>query len=224
MIGIYKITSPSGRVYIGQSRQIEKRLKNYSGAWCKGQVKLYNSIMKYGWINHAFEVIEECLFEELNIKERFWQEHYNCLEEGLNCQYTQTDILPLVLSLGSRINKSLSQKGSIRTEQHKAKISNGLKALNSSHITTQALVKRSGENHWTANKSFTEEHKRKLSESKKGKRSGLDSVRSRIILDMQTGVFYYGINDAALFFNVHYETMCRWLHNPNQNKTYLQIV
>jgi hypothetical protein len=48
MIGIYKITSPSKKVYIGQSVNIEKRKYFYEIGNCKKQIKLYNSIKKYG--------------------------------------------------------------------------------------------------------------------------------------------------------------------------------
>lgn len=57
MVGIYKITSLSGAINIGQSWNIEEREKNYSRSSCKGQRKLYNSIRKYGWKNHKFEIV-----------------------------------------------------------------------------------------------------------------------------------------------------------------------
>jgi predicted GIY-YIG superfamily endonuclease len=44
MIGIYKITSPTNKVYIGQSLDIEKRFVNYKGLFCKQQTKLYNCL------------------------------------------------------------------------------------------------------------------------------------------------------------------------------------
>jgi group I intron endonuclease len=58
-VGIYKITSPKNKIYIGQSWNIQNRLKAYSGCHCVGQKSLYNSIKKYGWENHFFEVIHE---------------------------------------------------------------------------------------------------------------------------------------------------------------------
>lgn len=91
MIGIYKITSPSGRVYIGQSVNIALRKKSYERLSCNEQSKLYNSLEKYGFSEHIFEVIEECNVEELNIRERYWQEYYNVMEEGLNCRLTGTE-------------------------------------------------------------------------------------------------------------------------------------
>lgn len=76
-IGIYKITSPSGKIYIGQSKNIEKRWeKNYKKTQCKNQPKIYNSLKKYGPDNHVFEIIEECLFELLLQREAHWKIYY----------------------------------------------------------------------------------------------------------------------------------------------------
>lgn len=56
--GIYKITSPSGRVYIGQAIDIELRLYiAYKQVNCKQQQLIYNSIIKHGKENHLFEII-----------------------------------------------------------------------------------------------------------------------------------------------------------------------
>jgi group I intron endonuclease len=91
MIGIYKITSPSGKIYIGQSIDLEKRRLSYKRSQCKNQTKLYNSINKYGFSEHIFEVVEECFIEVLNERERHWQDFYNVLSEGgLNCRLTGT--------------------------------------------------------------------------------------------------------------------------------------
>ena len=84
-IGIYKIPSPSNRVYIGQSINLERRFKHYKNLKeIKGQKKVYHSIKKYGYINHTFEVLEECSENELNEREVYWINFYNCVEEGLN--------------------------------------------------------------------------------------------------------------------------------------------
>jgi group I intron endonuclease len=88
MVGIYKITNPNNKVYIGQSINIEKRFKQYKRYACKSQPKLYNSFNEYGVNNHLFEIIKKCEIEELNNKERFYQEKYNAIEKGLNCVYT----------------------------------------------------------------------------------------------------------------------------------------
>ena len=72
IIGIYKITSPSGKIYIGQSSNIHERIKRYINLNCKPQIRLYNSLLKYGWDNHMFEIIEECNTNQLNERELYW--------------------------------------------------------------------------------------------------------------------------------------------------------
>lgn len=96
---IYKITSPSGKIYIGQSKNIENRIKKYKGLTANKQPKIQRSIEKYGWINHILEVIEECPFDDLNKRERYWQDFYNVLgENGLNCVLTGCDEKPFEMS------------------------------------------------------------------------------------------------------------------------------
>ena len=96
MVGIYKITSPSGRIYIGQSRNINKRFTQYKRLACEKQPRLYNSFIKYGINDHTFEIIEKCEVEQLNIRERYYQDLYDVLNKGLNLVLTETDILPRV--------------------------------------------------------------------------------------------------------------------------------
>ncbi len=59
MVGIYKITSPSNKIYIGQSWNISSRIGSYKSVKCKGQPKLYESLKKYGWESHSFEIVHE---------------------------------------------------------------------------------------------------------------------------------------------------------------------
>jgi group I intron endonuclease len=88
--GIYKITSPSNRVYIGQSVNINNRFKSYRKYNHPSQIKLYRSIEKYGFESHIFEIIEYCDIDLLNKRERYWQDYYNVISEGLNCVLTNT--------------------------------------------------------------------------------------------------------------------------------------
>lgn len=108
---IYKITSPTGRVYIGQSTEVERRFTMYRRLDCKNQNRLYNSLKKHRWENHIFEIIEECEFEQLNIRERYWQDFYDVLNGGLNCILTETDILPRKVSEETKVKMSEAQKG-----------------------------------------------------------------------------------------------------------------
>ena len=84
---IYKITSPSGRVYIGQTISLEQRLFKYKTNNCKQQPKIFNSIKKYGWDKHLFEIIEELSDDRnlLNEREKYWIEYFDSMNKGLNC-------------------------------------------------------------------------------------------------------------------------------------------
>lgn len=56
-IGIYKLTSPNGKIYIGQSVNLHRRINRYKLLDCKHQYALYNSIIKYGWDNFKIEIL-----------------------------------------------------------------------------------------------------------------------------------------------------------------------
>ena len=86
MIGtIYKLTSPSGKIYIGQTTNLKDRKrclynpnKYYSGH------RLDNAIKKYGIENFKYEIIIQIidsdkirLREKLNELEIFYIEKYN---------------------------------------------------------------------------------------------------------------------------------------------------
>ena len=56
--GIYKITNPKGKVYIGCTIDLKRRENNYKLKKCFTQKLIYESILFYGWEEHKFEVIE----------------------------------------------------------------------------------------------------------------------------------------------------------------------
>jgi len=140
--GIYKIINPTGKIYIGQAIDIDKRWSEYNlnNSNLPKQPKIYRSLKKYGINNHLFEVIEECTIEQLNEREIYWGEHYGVLgENGLN------------LRLGG-------QKGKIN-EHTKLQISTSL-------IGKPKLTSKKGKEHALYGISKTEEHKNNI---KKGK-------------------------------------------------------
>jgi group I intron endonuclease len=84
MIGIYKITNPKGKIYIGQSININRRWNEYKTLQCSQSKKIYNSLIKYGYENHIFEVLEECFIENINDREEYYILLYNSHIDGLN--------------------------------------------------------------------------------------------------------------------------------------------
>lgn len=118
MVGIYKITNPKGKIYIGQAYNLNERQGEYRRLECKGQPKLYNSLAKYGFSAHIFEIVEECSKTELNLRERYWQDHYNVIGvNGLNCILQNTNEKPKKYSEETRQKMSSSMKDFIQSER-----------------------------------------------------------------------------------------------------------
>ena len=74
---IYKITSPSNKPYVGQTKRKvpEKRWKQHCQGAARGNspcIVIGNAIRKYGAENMKFEVIEECPDDMLNEREHYW--------------------------------------------------------------------------------------------------------------------------------------------------------
>lgn len=120
IIGIYKITNPKGKVYIGQSVNIENRKYYYISTYGKGQPKIYKSIMEYGWENHIHEILEECSLEELDRLEKFYKNKIvqeNGWENALFCRLQ--DGKGGFDSQETKLKKSIAHKGKPKSEQHK---------------------------------------------------------------------------------------------------------
>lgn len=90
MVGIYKIENIiNNHCYIGQSINIQKRLNRHKTTAFNSNSKdyeypLYRAFRKYGLENFSFEVLEECLPEELNEKEKYYIQEYNSFFDGYN--------------------------------------------------------------------------------------------------------------------------------------------
>ena len=76
MIGIYKITNlDNGKMYVGQSTNIEKRWDDHKLLLNKNQHS--NLRLQYSWNAHGedrfdFSILEECDIDELNDLEIYW--------------------------------------------------------------------------------------------------------------------------------------------------------
>ena len=122
MKGIYKITSPSGKIYIGQSINVERRFNEYRRLQCKSQRKLYNSIVKYGWDSHEKHILEEVKNDfELIIRENYWKDYYNVLQIPSLC--LRKDGFGGKDSEETKKRKSESLKGLKKSESHKQNMS-----------------------------------------------------------------------------------------------------
>lgn len=248
--GIYKITSPSNRVYIGQSVNIKRRFTSYKNLECKGQTRLYNSFKKYGFKNHKFEFIHECSADELNSLERYYQDLYSVLgKNGLNCRLTGTKDRSGYVSEETKIKLSKSKTGFVMSKETRIKMSNSSKGRPKSK---ESLLKRSesrkgfkhtqetkdkisrhfkglfvGSKNPFYGKKHTDETKAKLSEHFKSKYPNkVKKVKSllRIIFDENTGIYYRTVKEASYSINMKRTTLNAMLCGQNINKTNLKYV
>ncbi len=91
--GIYMLKFPSGKNYIGQSVNIEKRFTEHKKDSKKCFIsdkletitKLHSAYKKYSWNLIEKVILEECKPEELNDREIYYISFYNTFNEGLNC-------------------------------------------------------------------------------------------------------------------------------------------
>ena len=93
MVGIYKITNPEDKSYIGLSKDIEKRFQSHKALQFKGNNKFRESLIKHGKDSHLFEILEEINIFDLNRsegnallrkRERYWINKLDTFYDGLN--------------------------------------------------------------------------------------------------------------------------------------------
>lgn len=142
IIGIYKITSPSGRVYIGQSWNIKHRWADYGKSTTKSQPYLNHSFLKYGKKAHLFEVIHElpCDADQttLDAYEQLYMDHYracglelmNIKEAGSRGKLSKETKLKVSQSLMGHTPWNKGVKGyKIHSDEYKQKLSESLKGM-----------------------------------------------------------------------------------------------
>lgn len=239
MTGIYKITSPSKKIYIGQSVDIEIRFKRYKNLHCKKQIRLYNSFLKYGVDKHKFEILCECNVEELNDKERYYQDVFSSIgKTGLNCFLTKSsdrsgkhsEETRKKMSLNSsrywtgktfseesRKKMSESRKGQKRSEEHCKKLSLAHKGRQRSEEHKRKLLEVHKGNKWALGKKMTEDNRLKLIEKNIGNKWG--ELGAKLILNTETGIFYYGNRDASKTIGITHSNLARQLNGGRKNKT-----
>jgi len=200
--GIYKITSPSGRVYIGQAVNIKKRLARYKALDCQEQTKLHRSFVKYGFDAHIFEVIEECVFDDLNCRERHWQDYYDVLNGGLNL--TLIDCGEVKKEVSDETREKLRQLGYKRVQTDETKEKCRLTSLG--RFQSEESREKNRQKHLG----------KKLSPESIAKRS---LKQSKLLLNTQTGIFYLGFKEAADSIPMNVKTLRHKLAGFSKNDT-----
>lgn len=200
MIGIYKVISPSNKIYVGQSIDVEKRIKQYKRLDCKKQPKLYNSLLKYGVDKHVFELIEECSLEQLNEREIYWKQYYNTINEGLNCELFDIGQGYRSDEVKRKISNSL--KGKTKTPEH---------CLNLSKARIGIPSKRKGK----PDLKQKGVPKPGAGPKKGSKLIGAGPKEGKHIIDNQTGEIFNSVKECRNKFKIHLRKMYHILKDKN---------
>lgn len=202
IIGIYKITSPSGKIYIGQSRHCLYRWKyHYSKLHCKRQRHLYNSLLKYGFDNHVFEILERCALEELDDLEIKYIKQYDSTNKtiGMNLRAggnsaTFSDETKELMRQNALGNTNML--GKTHSKETRELISKNRMGIKPSKETRKRMSKaREGFKH-------SQETRNKLSKANKF---------TRKIKNMKTNIIHTSITQAAVNENISQSTIYRGL-------------
>lgn len=207
--GIYKITSPTGRVYIGQSKDIKNRWASYNrknGA--KRQKVLERSFIKHGAQNHTFEVVEECSEVDLNCRERYWQDFYDVLNGGLNCTLQECGEKLRTTEMCKKVYDTfyMVTYNSIKETQRETGVSLW-------HINSM-LRNRSNSNRFV----FKEDYDNNIFKKKK------DCKYKRKVIDTETFVIFDNIRLASEIYNINSRTLKEYLDGVYENKTSLKYL
>ena len=223
---IYKITSPSNKVYIGQTWNWTKRLSSYRILHCKGQRILYRSLLKYGFENHEFEIIhtleELATQQELDNSEVFYCKYYNDLgvpllnikdagKGGKHSIETKNLIrekaLGKILSEETKLKIQKSSKGRIFSEDHKMKIS----------------LSKLGKPNGTKGKIKSKEWCMQIAQAN-SKRIGQFNPNSKRVIDVATQNIFNCVREAAKVFEINVRTLTSKLGGSRRNNTTLMYL
>lgn len=214
IIGIYKITSPTGRIYIGQSVNVLRRWVYHKKMYDadKGNI-LYKSLQKHTPQKHTFTLLEQCERKKLNERERFYVEKYDTFETEHGMNLTKGGDSNVVFSKATLKKMSLAKKGKPSTRKNFKHTDETKEVLRQLAIgNTNMLGKKhtketiellreasKGNTHWRG-KTHTLESRQKMSESCMGRIISIESRKK--LARTNTGVKnnvprtskYYGIS------------------------------
>lgn len=162
MSGIYKVTNPKGEVYIGCSKDLDKRENDYKLLKVKTQPLILESLYTYGWVNHTFEILEYVV--NLREREKYWIEKFDSFNKGLNSNKggggpeTHTE----------ETKKLISKKGKANKGNRENSHWEGKSKPECDILANKANKGKRINSHWKG-KTRSEENKLKISQSKKGK-------------------------------------------------------
>lgn len=139
---IYKYTSPSGKIYIGQTTNERQRYCTHKSKSIHPDNYFHQAIHKYGIENFKYEVLFRTQSDDmgrlrtiLNAEEKYYIRKYNSNDRTKGYNLTEGGEGIFHASLEVRQKISASKLGHIVTEETRRKISNTLKGHKLSQAT-----------------------------------------------------------------------------------------
>ena len=163
--GIYVISGPNGRHYVGQSTRIEARLLDHFQSLRRGvhpNIHLSRAFEAYGeaaFSSEILEIVED--IDSLTEREQFWIDKLDAFKSGYN--------------RAAIAGKPPSMKGIPKTQEHKDSISaaNKGKQFSAEHKAAISLAKKG-----KPNPKHIEETKRKIGEALKGRPHSAERIEN----------------------------------------------
>ena len=168
---IYKLTNLiNGKVYIGQTTDLQSRFRRYRYVQCKQQIKIYLALKKYGHENFSFEVFDIATdYDTLNFLEECYISCFDSMNNGYNSLPGGTD--RKIITDETRIKMSLSKKGKPLSQLTRQKMSLSHKGCKFSEEHKNKISLKLKDRKGSRNPMFGNQHsketKRKISEQQK---------------------------------------------------------
>lgn len=231
----------NGKKYVGQTQCFYQRMQNYKTKGAT--TILQNAINKYGIDNFEISILEKCPIERLDEREQYWIDYYKSYqrENGYNiCEYaSSTRGYKHTEETKNKIRTTRSQRTYIKpikelngmygkhhtVEWCKMKSENLKKMWEDESYRKKQSDRMVGENNYfygvhmygelnpRYGKHCSEETKKKISESKKGKRNKKLSIQ---VMCIETGIVYDSMAIAAEKLNTYASAIKIAVDNPKR--------
>lgn len=236
---IYKITSPSGKIYIGQTINLKSRIKKHKRPKRAHNEKIVNSIRKYGWDQHDFQIIEELVSVDikklLNEREMYWIDFYDSYKNGLNCTKGGEGTIGHSHTTETKQKLSKSLMGKTLSDEAKSKLSKiskgnqcnkGRKISDETKEKLRIIFKGKKRSEETrkkisianTGKKCSEETRKKISDKLSGKKISENTKMANMkkILCLENKKEYNSITEACLELNISRTVLSKLLNGHSK--------
>lgn len=237
--GIYKIENKiNGKVYIGQSINIERRWREHNCNYINSSTVLYKAIRKHGIANFTFEIIHTCSENELNELEIYYIEKYNSFaynsgSNGYNMTFGgDNNTRGRIVSKSQKVKTSLTAKERLKNRKNHPlskvtvcdniefdSIKDCAEYLNIKYETMRGYV--SGKESMPISLyerglklKYENIIYQKIPETRDYIKKGKEVVCEEII--------FSSIKDCAKYYGVYHGEMCQWLKNKKMPKKFIE--